>query len=239
MMLDLDMAALIVASRHCRAGTELDSVGVDGVAPPVTAAIDDVIVERPVRVGQVMNVTASLTRVWGSSMEVEVVVEGEDITKPEWGRWPVLKSHATFVALDAATGKPCEVAPLTPPESEMDERRFEEAEQRKTARALRRNRNLPWSPNGSFFLEPPIFGKEMPEQNTSQMDARTPAESFVQITETIFATHTNSRGTAFGGQILAWGGMATAISAGRHCTRRLEVRVAARHGRFTSSGLMD
>ena len=37
-----------------------------------------------------MTMTACLTRVWGSSMEVEVRVEGEDIMNPEWGRWPVL-----------------------------------------------------------------------------------------------------------------------------------------------------
>jgi len=44
-------------------------------APPVTAAIDDVVFLRPVRVGQVMTVTSQATRVFGSSMEVAVVIE--------------------------------------------------------------------------------------------------------------------------------------------------------------------
>jgi acyl-CoA hydrolase len=73
----------------CGLGEESE-VEIPNMAPPVTAAIDDVIFERPVRVGQVMTMTACLTRVWGSSMEVEVRVEGEDIMNPEWGRWPVL-----------------------------------------------------------------------------------------------------------------------------------------------------
>ena len=215
LMKEVDMAALNVASRHSR-----DVPGVD-MAPPVTAAIDDVTIMRPVRVGQIMSVSAHLTRVWKSSMEVEVIVEGEDLNEPEIGRWPVLCSHLTFIGLDAQ-GNPAPVPPLTPPETPAQIKGYEEAEKRKEARAARRQalREMP-SENAFRLPGPPLLGSAISSASTTS--AKTPQESFVQMTEMIFQKHTNSRGTAFGGQILAWGGMTTAVSATRHCRRRLEL----------------
>ena len=73
------------------------------------------------------------------------------------------------MALDADTGRPAPVAPLTPPDTAEAENRFREAEQRKEAR-LARKRSLQASnldENGKdnglgFRLVPPPFDYKPP-----------------------------------------------------------------------------
>jgi len=48
------------------------------------------------------------------------------------------------------------------------------------------------------------------------MDAKTPADSRVEMTEIVLPTHTNYMGTVFGGQITAWIDIAGAVAAMRH-----------------------
>lgn len=90
-------------------------------------------------------------------MEVAVSIEGEDLSNPAWGRWPVLQvrlcsrfaaathrhalgpqSHATFVALDVTTGRPLPVAPTTPPRTGLEAAAHEAAGRRREARLARR-----------------------------------------------------------------------------------------------------
>lgn len=92
----MDVAAAICAQRHC--GT---------VA--VTAGIDDLSFEGPVKVGHVIRIEARLTAAFRSSVEVFVEVRGEDANT---GRtWPCVQAFMSFVAIDAY-GKPVPVPPL-------------------------------------------------------------------------------------------------------------------------------
>ena len=50
------------------------------------------------------------------------------------------------------------------------------------------------------------------------MDSKTPQNSRVEMTEIVLPTHTNSFGTVFGGQIMAWIDIAGAVAAMRHCS---------------------
>ena len=75
----------------------------------VTAFIDDMKFELPVRVGEVVRLDARVTAVFRTSMEIEIVVEGEDATTGR--RWPCVDARLTFVAIDAAR-KPTAVPPL-------------------------------------------------------------------------------------------------------------------------------
>jgi acyl-CoA hydrolase len=75
----------------------------------VTAFVDDLKFELPVRVGEVVRLEAKVTAVFRSSMEIEIVVEGEDATTGR--RWPCVDARLTFVAIDADR-KPTEVPPL-------------------------------------------------------------------------------------------------------------------------------
>jgi acyl-CoA hydrolase len=75
----------------------------------VTATIDDCHFQRPVRIGEVVRLRARVTATFRTSMEIEVIVTGEDSQTRE--EWPCVSCMTTFVALDADR-KPTPVPPL-------------------------------------------------------------------------------------------------------------------------------
>ncbi len=64
----------------------------------VTAFVDDLKFEQPVRVGEVVRLQATVSAVFRTSMEIEVIVEGEESTTGR--RWPCVDARLTFVAID-------------------------------------------------------------------------------------------------------------------------------------------
>jgi acyl-CoA hydrolase len=92
----IDLCAAICAQRHSG-------------RMAVTAFVDDLKFEQPVRVGEVVRLESQVTAVFRSSMEIEVIVEGEDATTGR--RWPCVHARLTFVAIDEARA-PTTVAPL-------------------------------------------------------------------------------------------------------------------------------
>ena len=81
----IDLCAAICAQRHSG-------------RMAVTAFVDDLKFEQPVRVGEVVRLEARITATFRTSMEIEVVVEGEDATTGR--RWPCVTARLTFVAID-------------------------------------------------------------------------------------------------------------------------------------------
>ena len=81
----VDLCAAISAQRH------------SGKAA-VTAFVDDLKFQEPVRVGEVVRLTATVSATFRTSMEIEVVVEGEDSRTGR--RWPCVDALLTFVAID-------------------------------------------------------------------------------------------------------------------------------------------
>ncbi|GAA1617650.1 acyl-CoA thioesterase [Actinoplanes couchii] len=119
----IDSAAGVVASRHS-----------DG--PAVTAAMDETLFLRAVRVGDVVHVDARITWAGRSSMEVAVRV-----TADRWDRAvppeTVATSHLVMVAVDDE-GHPRPV-PMLLPETDDDRTAFQQAEIRRAHRlALRK-----------------------------------------------------------------------------------------------------
>jgi acyl-CoA hydrolase len=117
----IDLAAAICAQRHT--GRIV-----------VTAGIDDLSFERPIKVGQVAQITARMTAAFRTSVEVAVQVEGEDARTGE--RWPCVSAFVTFVAVDESLS-PAQVPPL---ELASDEDRLlaAAAAERRAARLSRR-----------------------------------------------------------------------------------------------------
>jgi len=75
----------------------------------VTAFVDDLKFHHPVKVGEVVRLAARVSAAFRTSIELEVVVEGEDSRS---GRtWPCVQARLTFVAIDAE-GRPAPVPPL-------------------------------------------------------------------------------------------------------------------------------
>jgi acyl-CoA hydrolase len=120
----MDIAAGIAAGRHSRAQT-------------VTAAIDEIVFSRPIRVGDIVIVKACVNYTGKSSLEVGVRVEREEMRSGKHEH--CLTGYFTMVAVDAS-GRPVEVPPLSPCTAD-EKRRFEAGRARRAARLQRRGRS--------------------------------------------------------------------------------------------------
>ena len=92
----VDLCGVICAQRHSG-------------RPCVTVFVDDLLFKRPVRIGQVVRLRAQMTAAFGTSMEIEVSVFGEDTVTRE--QWPTLECRITFVAMSDEL-RPTAVPPL-------------------------------------------------------------------------------------------------------------------------------
>ena len=117
----IDLAAGLVAQRHAQTNI-------------VTASIDRVSFLKPVYVGNALIVSARLNYVSKSSMEIEIRVEAEDITKNT--RTLTGTAFVTAVSLDKE-GKPTPVPELIL-ETDEDKRKFAEGKARMEHRARKR-----------------------------------------------------------------------------------------------------
>jgi acyl-CoA hydrolase len=113
----VDLAAALAALRHAR-------------CPVVTAAVDYMNFLHPVKIGQLILLRSSVNRVFRTSMEVGVKVFVEDLQTGAVRH--TSSAYLTFVGLDAS-GNRVPVAPVTP-ETEEENRRYEEAAQRREYR---------------------------------------------------------------------------------------------------------
>lgn len=113
-----DEAAATSAMRHCRRRV-------------VTANVDEVTFTAPVEVGDLLTLKTSVNAVFGSSMEVGVRVEAENLRTGEVRH--TTSAYFVMVALDDETGRPIPAGPL-----ELDvpdaERRHREATERRSHR---------------------------------------------------------------------------------------------------------
>lgn len=117
----IDEVGGIVAARHAQ-------------RPVVTVAIDSLTFISPIRVGDLVVLTAMLTWVGRTSMEAKVCVEAENIFTVE--RTHTNSAYVVYVALDE-NGKPTE-APRLIAETEEQRRRMIEADVRQAQRLARR-----------------------------------------------------------------------------------------------------
>jgi acyl-CoA hydrolase len=104
----------------------------------VTAAMDELSFKAPIRRGKVAVLRATVNRAWRTSMEVGVRVEEED---PHTGtRTHTSTAYLTFVALDDRF-RPQQVPELRP-QTPAEQRRYDEAGQRRANRLAAREQLL-------------------------------------------------------------------------------------------------
>jgi acyl-CoA hydrolase len=96
----------------------------------VTASVDHIDFHHPLKLGNVVTLTASVNRAFKTSMEVGVKVVGESYL--EGKKIHTNTAYLTFVSVDE-NGKPVETFEIVP-ESEDERRRFEQALQRRENR---------------------------------------------------------------------------------------------------------
>ena len=105
----------------------------------VTASFDNISFKRPIQLGNVVTLTAKITRAFNSSMEVHVLVEAEDI--PAAVKHATHSAFATFVAVDQM-GRPIDV-PGVIPETEEEILLYEGALRRRQLRLILAGRIKP------------------------------------------------------------------------------------------------
>ncbi|MBK9335707.1 MAG: acyl-CoA thioesterase [Lewinellaceae bacterium] len=123
----MDIVAAICAGRHCEAHV-------------VTAAVDHISFQKPIRLGEVITLEASVTRAFNSSVEIYVEVFANDIK----GQNPRRCNHAyfTFVALDDDRKIPVDIPPVLPLSSE-EQTLYESAARRREIRLILSGRIKP------------------------------------------------------------------------------------------------
>jgi acyl-CoA hydrolase len=114
----IDIAAALSASRHC-----------NNIA--VTAAVDNLQFHKPVKLGEIVRLKASVNRAFKTSMEVGVKVEVENIRFGEV--FHSNSAYLTFVNVDRESGRPIPVPEIVP-ETEEEKRRYEQALKRREQR---------------------------------------------------------------------------------------------------------
>jgi len=104
----------------------------------VTAAVDNLTFHRPIKLGELVNLRASVTWTGRTSMEIKVTVYSEDTSSGKI--YLANEAFFTFVALDD-NGKPAPVPGLLI-ENEAEKRMFEAGEARRAMRLrLKAQRN--------------------------------------------------------------------------------------------------
>ena len=100
---------------------------------PVTASVDHVSFNEPIKVGDVVTIEAQITRAFNTSMEIFIEVFKNSMPENKLTR----TNHAyfTFVAIDPNTNKPCAVLPVIA-EREDEINRYEGAARRRELRLI-------------------------------------------------------------------------------------------------------
>jgi acyl-CoA hydrolase len=102
----------------------------------VTASVDKIDFLHPVHLGDAVSLTASVNRVFNTSMEIGVKVFAESFW--EGKRVHTNTAYLTFVSVDKE-GKPVSAVPAFP-ESEEEKRRYKDALQRRKNRLKERGK---------------------------------------------------------------------------------------------------
>ncbi|MEE9437731.1 MAG: acyl-CoA thioesterase [Saprospiraceae bacterium] len=123
----MDICSSICAAKHCETYV-------------VTASVDHVSFSNPIHNGDVITLSAVVTRVFNTSLEVYVEVVVSDIT----GNNSKQSNHAyfTFVALDTETKKPVKAPKLRPVTTE-EKRLYDGASRRRELRLILSGRIKP------------------------------------------------------------------------------------------------
>ena len=115
----MDIAAALSAQKHCN-------------VPCVTASVDNISFENPIKLGNSVHIEAKITRAFTTSMEIHLRVWGEDLTQQF--KYKSNEAYYTFVALDP-NRKPRPVPPVQI-NNEEEKRLFDGALRRRQLRLI-------------------------------------------------------------------------------------------------------
>ena len=122
----MDIASAIAAGRHAEAVV-------------VTASVDSVSFENPIKLGDVVTIRATVTRDFRTSLETYIEVTAENL--PSKTHYKCNTAYYTFVALDS-NGRPKPVAQVVP-ETDAEQAMYEGAARRRELRLVLAGRMKP------------------------------------------------------------------------------------------------
>lgn len=126
----MDICAAMTARKHCSRSV-------------VTASVDGVSFNSPIRLGDVVSLTSKITRTFRTSMEIHIEVWAENMQ--EGTRLKSNEAYYTFVAVDGY-GTPIQVAEIEP-ENEEEQRKYDGALRRRQLRLILAGRMKPEDAN--------------------------------------------------------------------------------------------
>jgi acyl-CoA hydrolase len=126
----MDIVSAIAGQKHCNSTV-------------VTASVDNISFRSPIQLGDVVTLSARVTRAFNSSVEIRIDVEAENI--PEGKKIASNSAYFTFVAVDKE-GKPIPV-PEVEPETEEELALYEGALRRRQLRLILAGRMKPQEAN--------------------------------------------------------------------------------------------
>lgn len=115
----MDIAAAIASQKHCH-------------APVVTASVDNISFENPIKLGNTVHIEAKVSRSFNTSMEVHLKVWGEDHIQDY--RYKSNEAYYTFVALDPNRNP--RAVPVLQPETEEEKVLYDGALRRRQLRLI-------------------------------------------------------------------------------------------------------
>ncbi len=115
----MDIAAAMAAMKHSE-------------SPCVTVSVDNISFHDPIKLGDIVNIEAKITRTFKTSMEVFIKVWGEDPLKKH--KYRSNEAYFTFVSVNQQ-GKPKNAKQVVP-ETESEIRRHEGALRRRQLRLI-------------------------------------------------------------------------------------------------------
>jgi acyl-CoA hydrolase len=138
----MDVISAISAHRHCRRIV-------------VTAAVNNVSFQHPIKLGDIVTIEAKVSRAFSSSMEVYMEVFVEHATTGE--RTKCNEANYTFVAVDQL-GSPINVPDLIP-ETDEEKRRYDGALRRRQLKLILAGKMKPEEATElkALFIEPKAF----------------------------------------------------------------------------------
>ena len=119
LMHHMDIVAAIAAQRHCNNQV-------------VTASVDNISFNKPVQLGEVLTMTAFVTRSFNSSMEIKIDVEAENI--PNGTKFKSNEAYFTFVSINKK-GEP-QAVPKISPQTETEKKLYASALRRRQLRLV-------------------------------------------------------------------------------------------------------
>ena len=219
----MDVVGVLAATRHCR-------------RPVVTASIDGMELQKPIRVGERVAMTACIAFTSARSIGVSVAMRHgmpDEATPPT-----SVAGYMTFVALDdSGTAVP---VPQFQPESPGEVARFREGRIRSEFRkGMISGQLLDLGAANEPPAENPLFIRELlkllprslqlPFERMHANGQRHPHLSYVHKIEPIRGGTLNFHGTLYGGTLMRWIESASQLSARSHM-HGAPVRLVGLHG---------